>query len=208
MIDEDFTVYLIEANTNPCLETNCSLLSRLIPGMLDSSFRIAVDPLLPPPDLNFKRAHEALHENKYSLVFDETIEGETLKNLSMSLGEPTSMGSKLNDSSFIFSDLLREQIWTEQKTASKIDPSQAGSLVNSSVMSRSPHPPAGSNPSAQGNGPNQVKAKQATKSKKNEDDFMDVDVRSNIYSSLDDLEGVDPELYELTTNTEECILNT
>ena len=65
MIDEDFTVYLIEANTNTCLETNSSVLSRLIPVMLDSSFRIALDPLLPPPDMNFKRAHEALHLNRY-----------------------------------------------------------------------------------------------------------------------------------------------
>lgn len=81
MIDEDFTVYLIEANTNPCLETNSAVLSRIIPVMLDSSFRIAVDPLLPPPDLNFKRAHEALHEVNYVQVFDEALERETLKNL-------------------------------------------------------------------------------------------------------------------------------
>ena len=87
MIDEDFTVYLIEANTNPCLETNSSILSRIIPVMLDSSFRIAVDPILPPPDLNFKRAHEALHENKYVQIFDESLEGETLKNLYQS-GNP------------------------------------------------------------------------------------------------------------------------
>ena len=81
MIDEDFTVYLIEANTNPCLETNSSVLSRLIPTMLDNTFSIALEPLLPPPDLNFKRAHESLHENKYQLVFDESVEGETLKNI-------------------------------------------------------------------------------------------------------------------------------
>ena len=81
MIDEDFVPYLIEANTNPCLETNSAILSRIIPVMLDASFRIAVDPILPPPELNFKRAHEALHENKYIQVFDEAIEGETLKNL-------------------------------------------------------------------------------------------------------------------------------
>ena len=65
MIDENFKVYLIEVNTNPCLETNSAVLSRIIPVMLDSSFRIAVDPILPPPDLNFKRANEALHENRY-----------------------------------------------------------------------------------------------------------------------------------------------
>lgn len=45
MIDEDFRIYLIEANTNPCLETSCPLLARIISEMLDSSFKIAVDPL-------------------------------------------------------------------------------------------------------------------------------------------------------------------
>ena len=49
--------------------------------MLDASFRIAIDPIFPPPDLHFKRAHEALHENKYVQVFDEGLEMETLKNL-------------------------------------------------------------------------------------------------------------------------------
>ena len=55
MIDEDFTVYLIEVNTNPCFETNSPVLNRLIPMMLDCSFQIALDPLIPPPDLNFQR---------------------------------------------------------------------------------------------------------------------------------------------------------
>jgi tubulin monoglycylase TTLL3/8 len=49
---------MIEANTNPCLELSCPLLSRLIPSMLESAFRIAIDPLIPPPDLNFKRGTE------------------------------------------------------------------------------------------------------------------------------------------------------
>lgn len=34
MIDDNFKVWLIEANTNPCLELSCPLLGRLIPGML------------------------------------------------------------------------------------------------------------------------------------------------------------------------------
>ena len=60
MIDEDFTVYLIEANTNPCLEISCPLLARIIPHLLESTFRIAVDPVFPPPEGNFKRSGEAL----------------------------------------------------------------------------------------------------------------------------------------------------
>jgi tubulin monoglycylase TTLL3/8 len=61
MIDEDFAVYLIEANTNPCLEINgCPVLARVIPTMLDHAFRIAVDPMLPPPDMNFKKGLEPI----------------------------------------------------------------------------------------------------------------------------------------------------
>ena len=45
MIDEDFRIYLIEVNTNPCLETSCSLLARIISELLDNTFRIAFDPL-------------------------------------------------------------------------------------------------------------------------------------------------------------------
>ena len=67
MIDQDFTVYMIEANTNPCIEINgCPVLARIIPPMLDSAFRLAVDPVLPPiGDGNFKRGQESLQENKF-----------------------------------------------------------------------------------------------------------------------------------------------
>ena len=81
MIDEDFKVYLIEANTNPCLEISCPLLARIIPPMLESAFRIAVDPIFPPPELNFKRGSESLHENKFCLIFDESVEYDELKKL-------------------------------------------------------------------------------------------------------------------------------
>lgn len=50
MIDEDFKVYLIEVNTNPCLELASPLLARLIPGMLENTIRLVVDPLFPPPE--------------------------------------------------------------------------------------------------------------------------------------------------------------
>ena len=118
MIDEDFAVYLIEANTNPCLETNSAILSRIIPNMLDASFRLAVDPILPPSDLNFKRAHEALHENKYVQIFDESLEGETLKNLYQSSVEPESIYNKESSeppqSDFILSDLITSQLKRNQ----------------------------------------------------------------------------------------------
>jgi len=35
MIDEDYKLYLIEVNTNPCFEYSCTLLSRLIPNLIE-----------------------------------------------------------------------------------------------------------------------------------------------------------------------------
>jgi hypothetical protein len=39
MLDEDFRLRLIEVNTNPCLETDSPLLSRIIPELLEASFK-------------------------------------------------------------------------------------------------------------------------------------------------------------------------
>ena len=46
MMDADLNLKLIEVNTNPCLDTPCLLLQRLIPQMLDSTLKLAVDPFL------------------------------------------------------------------------------------------------------------------------------------------------------------------
>lgn len=85
MLDEDFKIYLIEINTNPCLELPCPLLSSLIPHMLDNSFWIALDPLFPPPFGYFaSKKHQVgdiCPENKYELIFDEFIEGAELRSL-------------------------------------------------------------------------------------------------------------------------------
>ena len=54
MVDEDFRVWLIEVNTNPCLELCSASLARLIPCVLDNSFRIALDPLFPAPETSKK----------------------------------------------------------------------------------------------------------------------------------------------------------
>lgn len=39
MLDEDFRLYLIEVNTNPCLEMCCPLMARIIPEVLDNCFK-------------------------------------------------------------------------------------------------------------------------------------------------------------------------
>ena len=45
MIDTDFKPWLIEVNTNPCLETSSSDLVRIISSLLDNTLAIAIDPL-------------------------------------------------------------------------------------------------------------------------------------------------------------------
>lgn len=43
MIDDDFKPYLIEVNTNPCLELACPLLARLIPNVIENALKIGLD---------------------------------------------------------------------------------------------------------------------------------------------------------------------
>ena len=46
MVDKDFKVYLIEVNTNPSIVIRDNpVKQKIIPEMLDASFKIAVDPL-------------------------------------------------------------------------------------------------------------------------------------------------------------------
>ena len=84
MLDEDFRLYLIEVNTNPCLEMSCPLLCRIIPELLDNAFRIVLDPIFPSPDLSSNKKYsinEIPQEIKFTLVFDEGVDGPDLKKL-------------------------------------------------------------------------------------------------------------------------------
>ncbi|CAK58845.1 unnamed protein product (macronuclear) [Paramecium tetraurelia] len=46
MLDEQLKPWLIEINTNPCLEESSPLLKELIPKMIDDAFKIVIDPLI------------------------------------------------------------------------------------------------------------------------------------------------------------------
>jgi len=50
MIDVDLKPWLIEINTNPCLELSSPLLSKIIPTLIEQTIQICVDPLFPPPN--------------------------------------------------------------------------------------------------------------------------------------------------------------
>ena len=84
MIDDEFKPYLIEVNTNPCLELSCPLLARLIPNMLENSLKISLDSVFPPPE-NFtsKKAFigDACPENRFELFFDSKVDGPEIEKL-------------------------------------------------------------------------------------------------------------------------------
>ena len=45
IIDEKLNTYMIEVNTNPCLEESNQLLKNMLPRMLDDMLNIVMDPL-------------------------------------------------------------------------------------------------------------------------------------------------------------------
>ena len=49
MIDESMKHWLIEVNTNPCIEETSQLLKMLLPRMIDDAFKLTLDFLYPPP---------------------------------------------------------------------------------------------------------------------------------------------------------------
>jgi len=102
MIDENLKVWLIEINTNPCLELSSPLLGKIIPNMLENAFRslfffffhnnenntyfrLTLDCLFPAPFLinpsKYQRIPNYFENNKFELIFDEFIETKELTDL-------------------------------------------------------------------------------------------------------------------------------
>jgi hypothetical protein len=70
MIDDQYNLVLIEVNTNPCLEVCCPLLARIIPNLLESTFKIAIDPLFPPGNKKFLSNIEIINDIKLELIYE------------------------------------------------------------------------------------------------------------------------------------------
>ena len=89
MLDNDLKLTLIEVNTNPCLDTPCLLLQRMIPQALDQTLKIAVDPFLQAtehqyymnPDFN-------VSELRYQLVYEANIPKISSDLLDLQIKEP------------------------------------------------------------------------------------------------------------------------
>jgi tubulin--tyrosine ligase len=48
MIDSDFHCWLIEANTNPCIEESSKLLETLLPRLIDDMMKLTIDKVFTP----------------------------------------------------------------------------------------------------------------------------------------------------------------
>ncbi len=82
MVDEEMKCYLIEVNANPCLELSSPVLRNVIPAMLDNALALTLDCCYPPPEslaqYHKKYRYPLALENKFSLVFDEDINGREI----------------------------------------------------------------------------------------------------------------------------------
>ena len=84
MIDTELQPWLIEINTNPCLETSCTILNNIIPELLEQTLKIGLDTIFPPPNEwpSGKKnwiPDNLLEKNKYELIFDEEVDGEEVQ---------------------------------------------------------------------------------------------------------------------------------
>jgi len=52
IIDSDFNTWLIEANTNPCLEESSELLKMLLPRMINDALKLSIDLIFKPGSEN------------------------------------------------------------------------------------------------------------------------------------------------------------
>jgi hypothetical protein len=83
MVDDNQKVWLIEVNTNPCLELSSSLLSRLIPALVENVVKISIDPIFPAPEWSNSRKGQIpdFSENKFELIFNEATDSESIKHI-------------------------------------------------------------------------------------------------------------------------------
>ena len=67
MLDEDLNCWLIEVNTNPCLEESSKILEVLLPRMLDDMFKLTIDKVF-NSERKDKNLNKDYHSNGPNLI--------------------------------------------------------------------------------------------------------------------------------------------
>ena len=72
MLDEQCNPWLIEVNTNPCLDESSPLLQELLPRMLDNAFALTIDQIfeIRKSCSHFSVSHTPDKENMWDLIVD------------------------------------------------------------------------------------------------------------------------------------------
>jgi len=75
MLDHKLRLKLIEVNTNPCLDTPCMLLQRIIPQMLDQTLKLAVDPFLQASEHQYYMTQDlTVSEMRFTQVYQDSMD--------------------------------------------------------------------------------------------------------------------------------------
>lgn len=73
--------WLIEVNTNPCLEESSQLLKQLVPRMLNDAFKLTLDVIYPPiKNFSQNKSAEREREAEVALTTPTEILQEPLSN--------------------------------------------------------------------------------------------------------------------------------
>lgn len=107
MLDENFKVYLIEVNTNPCLETPCTLMTKFMGDMIDTALRVALDPLYPPPN-HQKRMNTSISVIQWQLCFDEELDAGPIEALQAQVSKAREDGTGEAEEAPAEEDLILE----------------------------------------------------------------------------------------------------
>jgi len=139
MVDAGFRAWVIEVNTNPCLELCTSYMSSLIPKMLDEAFQLSLDVIFPqgaaPPRASSRRGDEGV-SNSWELIYCSTA--PDAKELSCSwLPEMPGEGSKA-DLANMGRDLLTPRPLRSAKSREKRRTPSKGLGIPAAVPSGAP----------------------------------------------------------------------